>query len=1054
MAGSTAKGENGGKSESSSLGMRNFPKSWMNTGAVNDIEAKLRKLLKTFGEVTALEIAEKPGEPTQAIATFVSVEMAHKAVKALHGVDMRTAKEKRETGNRPPTEDERFWAQIQQPAKAAPEDAPPALSAGGVPTLPDGPSSVPTLPGAHETYLHVEGFPTSWTEAQLRATFLTFSGVARLTYVPDSRYGRVARILLKDAADMHRAVKELDGAKVGDGDVIEECVLACRITSAAVQKREEEDRKRKEEKAARKMYRADVRKRREDRTKGAPPDEKGSQADQEEEEKLEERMAQPDVDSPAKVDEETQRQGRIKARKEAARKAAQRFEQEERDQEEVRKQEEQDDAARLAAAAYTEAKLDQQRRQDEETKKESQKAAAAAAFQEEMRNKAKAAAERREKEAQLREQERARREEKKRVWEADRMRREEERQRREEKKKKAEEERLKKEEEDKIRKAEARVEAEKKREEERVRKEEKMRKYEESRMRREEVRSRNEIQREHWEEECMRREEKLQRWVDEQVKIAAEKKKKQEEERKRKHEEEMRRWEEKRMRREEELQIRYEKALEMAKERKKVKEEERVRLREEEKTKREEEMRRYEESRMRREEELQRWLVKVIAARKAAEEKRKHRQEESLRKEEKMRRWEEDRMLREELRQRKEEKKRQRDSERLKREDEKMKKRKKTGLDDGADAWQDIDVAGWAATPEEPGVGTQAHHVPSARPKQRARASAPAAPDLPADGDEETDLDRLLAGSDDPAPLPPEPPRRRFHEAPPPPPQVPSARPKQRAQPALPVRRQEEDTELDRLPRASADQGRRARDVPSARPKQRAARVPETKHQQDGEDTEPPTASDDTEPPTDDERLKKPAAEPVELEPTSMVDSEDEEVQNVLRSAKAATGVPSARPKQRARTGKSAEELEAERQAAAGAARLEEMYREEQTQRQAVEDGLWQQTELDRLCRPEGGRDANQQEPTSEAESDSQDRSKRYKSGQASNAKAKQRARATESRHADSREEQRPRYDAGRDGREDRRRKFQEAPPHVPSARPKQRARGTQDHRSFDNGFS
>lgn len=310
-------------------------------------------------------------------------------------------------------------------------------------------------------------------------------------------------------------------------------------------------------------------------------------------------------------------------------------------------------------------------------------------------------------------------------------------------------------------------------------------------------------------------------------------------------------------------------------------------------------------------------------------------------------------------------------------------------------------------------MGSQARDVPSARPKQRAKPSAPAAPDSPEEGDEETDLDRLLAGTADDPPPQPEPPRRRFQEAPPVPPQVPSARPKQRAQPALPARRQEEDSSLG----APTGQARGGRGVPSARPKQRAGPASENKAvaRDDTTDTEAPTASNDTEPPTDDERLKKPAPEPVDLEPTSCVDSDDEAVDAAVQSAKATPGVPSARPKQRARGGKSAEELEA----AAGAARLEEMFREERSQRQAVEDSLWQQTELDRL---EGRRDATQQEHP-------------------------QRARATESRHKDSREEQRPRYDGGRDNREEKRRRFDEAaPPHVPSARPKQRARG--------NGFS
>ncbi|CAK9053290.1 Peroxisomal adenine nucleotide carrier 1 (GmPNC1), partial [Durusdinium trenchii] len=385
------------------LQMRNFPEAWMaNNGA--EIEPKLRKLLSTFGDVTGLQINNTPGEPITAKASFAEPAMADKAVQALHGVDMRTAKQRRSSG-RPPTEDEKFWAQIILPETAKPAREEPS----------------------QETYLLVEGFPTSWTEAQLRATFLAFGGVERLTHVPDSRYGRIAKILLKDPDAMERVVSELHGTRVGDGDVVEECVLHCKITSAAVQKKEEEARQKREEKQARKLYRADVRKRREEARQ------KKGQEDHEE----------PEEPEPKEPKEKVKR-------KEAAKKAAARFEEEER--EELRRHEE-EEAERAAAA--------EQRRKEDEAKK----AAAAAAYQEELRQKAKEAAERREKEQQQREAERQKREEKRRLWEQDRMRREEERQRREDKRQKAEEERLRKEEEERQRREEARREAERKREE-------------------------------------------------------------------------------------------------------------------------------------------------------------------------------------------------------------------------------------------------------------------------------------------------------------------------------------------------------------------------------------------------------------------------------------------------------------------------------------------------------------------------------------------------------------------------------------------------------------
>jgi len=912
--------------ESASLIMRNFPKSWMDNKG-GDIDSKLRKLLGTFGQLSRLQVIASPGAVTTATATFAETAMAEKAVKALHGVDMRTAKQKREAGNRPPAEEEKFWAQIV--AKVVGEE------------------QVSNERTAQETYLLVEGFPTSWSEAQLRATFLAFGGVERLTYVPDSRYGRVARLVLKEPEEMSRVVKELHGTTVGDGDVVEECVLNCKVTSAAVQKKEEEARKRREEKEARKLYRADVRKRREEARREKEKMEKdGSEHPDETQHEEKDEEEEEEVEEPKPK------------RKHAAKKVAARFEVEEREREELRRKEEEE--------------AEQKKAEEEEAKK-----AAAAAYQEELRQKAKEAAERREKEQREREVERQKREEKRRLWELDRMKREEERQRREEKRRKAEEERLRREEEERQRRAEARAEAERKREEERQRKEEKMRKYEESRMRREEVRTRNEIQRELWEDECMKREEKLQRWAEEQMRIAAEKKRKLEEERRRKHEEEIRKWEEKRMRREEEMQRRAEKAAKQAAERKRQREEEKARLREEERQRREEEFRKYEESRMKREEELQRWFMKVLEARDAAEQRKQVREEERKRKEEKMRRWEEDRMAREETRQRREEKRRVREEERHRKEEHRKKKRHKP--DGDGDAWKEADVAGWAAA----SVGEDPHQVfPSARPKQRAKRG----PSPPLEPDDETDLDRLLAGT--------------FVEAP----KV-QGRSKALAKPAqrlLPPS-EEQETELDRLCASSPEAG-----APRTRPKQRAKPPPVSR---DGDDTEPPSEDDATEPPSDEDAKE---AE-VELEPTSMVDTEAESEAAPAEPLQ----VPSARPKQRARPAKSAEELYAEKQ-------LEAIYQ----QASRLDNG--RHTAVEQDLSPENGSDTDEKDSIS---------SGGRPSPQVGRSKAM--ARPFGRHRSPLKGRSRDRDHAHRDKRP----KIEEAPAdHVPCARPKVRARNNQEY--------
>eukprot|EP00913_Durusdinium_trenchii_P000877 g816.t1 len=246
-------------------------------------------------------------------------------------------------------------------------------------------------------------------------------------------------------------------------------------------------------------------------------------------------------------------------------------------------------------------------------------------------------------------------------------------------------------------------------------------------------------------------------------------------------------------------------------------------------------MRRYEESRMRREEELLKWYIKVLQAREAAEERKRIcplRNRESPKKGQfdaapvdglcrrcvlllaggRKTAWPGKRRAREEEKQRKEE--------------ERKKKRHKAE----PDGWKEADVP---------------------RPKQRAE---PVEELSPLD-DDETELDRLLAGA--PAVVAPE-----------------------------------QETELDRLCAWSDDEGK----TPHAQPKQRA------RH-----DKKSPT-SDATEPPSDE--ATEPPSEPrsqeeVELEPTSMVDSEGEAAaaENLL--------VTTARPKMRARPGKSKEDTSA-----------------------------------------------------------------------------------------------------------------------------------------------
>ncbi|CAJ1372403.1 unnamed protein product [Effrenium voratum] len=203
---------------------------------------------------------------------------------------------------------------------------------------------------------------------------------------------------------------------------------------------------------------------------------------------------------------------------------------------------------------------------------------------------------------------------------------------------------------------------------------------------------------------------------------------------------------------------------------------------------------------------------------------------------------------------------------------------------------------------------------------------------------------------------------------------------------------EEQETELDRLC-AGSDEG-----VPSARPKQRARPEPKP----EDTDTEPPTedADDATEPPSEEEQRRK--DDDIELEPTSMVDSEAE-----AAAEAAALQVPCARPKQRARPAmKSVEEIEAEKQ-------LEAIYR-----REARSDNGKQHSAA-----------CDDTSPESAGEQDLR------RSPQAGRSKAMARPR------------QRPEEDVLHDFPDKRPRLEEANQDHIPCARPKQRARNNQEIR-------
>eukprot|EP00931_Biecheleriopsis_adriatica_P077958 TRINITY_DN5142_c0_g1_i1.p1 TRINITY_DN5142_c0_g1~~TRINITY_DN5142_c0_g1_i1.p1 ORF type:complete len:1225 (-),score=248.79 TRINITY_DN5142_c0_g1_i1:19-3693(-) len=76
----------------------------------------------------------------------------------------------------------------------------------------------------------VKGFPWSWKEQQVRLVFALFGGVTAVHFAPNDIHGsRVAHVELKNRENMPKAVDQLHGTKVGDGELIEECCISCEL---------------------------------------------------------------------------------------------------------------------------------------------------------------------------------------------------------------------------------------------------------------------------------------------------------------------------------------------------------------------------------------------------------------------------------------------------------------------------------------------------------------------------------------------------------------------------------------------------------------------------------------------------------------------------------------------------------------------------------------------------------------------------------------------------------------------------------------------------------
>ncbi|CAK0901550.1 unnamed protein product [Prorocentrum cordatum] len=78
-------------------------------------------------------------------------------------------------------------------------------------------------------HILVEGIPDSWQETQVKMAFVLYGGVAAVRFANQARGGRAAKVWLKSPENMAKAVKQLHGSKVGDGELIQECKISCRV---------------------------------------------------------------------------------------------------------------------------------------------------------------------------------------------------------------------------------------------------------------------------------------------------------------------------------------------------------------------------------------------------------------------------------------------------------------------------------------------------------------------------------------------------------------------------------------------------------------------------------------------------------------------------------------------------------------------------------------------------------------------------------------------------------------------------------------------------------
>mmetsp|Transcript_70625 Transcript_70625/g.169232 ORF Transcript_70625/g.169232 Transcript_70625/m.169232 type:complete len:925 (-) Transcript_70625:192-2966(-) len=125
---------------------RNFPAAWIAPTALVRLPQMVEKLLQRIGSLEGSPVSIEGPFGLEVIANFASAALAQKAVRTLHGYDLRTEKEKAAVNYQAPKETERFWLQTVE--------------------VEGGSSGSTAKPGARPKVLsvHLSPLPASWAE--------------------------------------------------------------------------------------------------------------------------------------------------------------------------------------------------------------------------------------------------------------------------------------------------------------------------------------------------------------------------------------------------------------------------------------------------------------------------------------------------------------------------------------------------------------------------------------------------------------------------------------------------------------------------------------------------------------------------------------------------------------------------------------------------------------------------------------------------------------------------------------------------------------------------